>query len=358
VTEVQDRLPAEGDNSLASIRAMIPRSCFERSNKHGYFYSARDIVIYVALLAAIAVVDQWWLLVPLELLAGLVVSGLFVLGHDAAHGALFESKKLNSRFARLLFLPSYHIYEAWVFGHNRVHHGFTTRQGMDFVWHPVTPEEYAEMSSLAKLRHKLEWSWLGSGAYYLREVWWNKMVRFDPPAKHAEAIKFDNRLIASWGVVSIGGAVALGWFMDGTVLAAIVMPIKLFVVPFLLFIGSIGWTVYVHHVSPDMKWWTSKEWNRRAAQTESTTILRVPWFLNFFYHNIFVHVPHHVDMRIPFYRLPEAADAITDALGDTVMDKKLQVSDYFATTKACKLYDFDAGEWLTYKEGQKAVSPA
>ena len=66
----------------------------------------------------------------------LVVSGLFVVGHDAAHGALFKSKRMNSTVAHLAFLPSLHVYEGWILGHNRVHHPYTVRQGYDFVWHP------------------------------------------------------------------------------------------------------------------------------------------------------------------------------------------------------------------------------
>ena len=356
MTNTPNQLPAEGDRSLASIRAVIPRSCFERSNRLGFLHVARDLVIYAMVMVAIVMVDQWWLLVPLELVAGLIVSGLFVLGHDAAHGALFETKRLNANMARLLFLPSFHVHEAWVFGHNRVHHGFTTRQGMDFVWHPVTPDQYAAMSTVAKLRHRFEWSWLGSGAYYLREVWWNKMMRFESPEKHADAIRRDKRLIYVWALISIGGSAALGWFVGGSVAAAVFMPVKLFVIPFLLFTGSIGWTVYVHHISPEMKWWTSKGWNRRAAQTESTTILRIPWILNVFFHHIFIHVPHHVDARIPWYKLPEAADAIKEALGDTVIDRRLRLRDYFVATKACKLYDFDAGTWLTYRQAAEQGS--
>jgi acyl-lipid omega-6 desaturase (Delta-12 desaturase) len=32
--------------------------------------------------------------------------------------------------------PSAHVEAAWDLGHNRIHHGYTTRQGFDFVWHP------------------------------------------------------------------------------------------------------------------------------------------------------------------------------------------------------------------------------
>ena len=43
-------------------------------------------------------------------------------------------------------LPSWHVYEGWILGHNRMHHGYTVRQGFDFVWHPYTVEQWAAMS--------------------------------------------------------------------------------------------------------------------------------------------------------------------------------------------------------------------
>ncbi len=310
----------------------------------------QDGAVYLLAVAGLVLARRWWEIAALELLAGLAVSGLFVLGHDAAHQALFDSRRLNTLVARILFLPSLHVQEAWVFGHNRVHHGFTTRQGMDFVWHPLTPAEYRSLSPLARLRHRLEWSWLGSGAYYLREVWWNKMVRFTPPAKHAPTVRRDKLLVTAWAAFALAGSAALGWWRQGTVAGAALMPVKLVVVPFLLFSGVIGWVVYLHHVGPQIRWWTSQQWTRRRAQTESTTILRAPGPLNFFLHHIFVHVPHHVDARIPWYQLPRAAEAIKAELGDTVVDMRLRFRDYLSTTRRCKLYDFDAGRWLRYDD--------
>ena len=84
------------------------------------------------------VTDNRLLLVPLWLFAGLMVSGLFVLGHDAAHGALFDSSRLNAYVAPLSMLPSLHAVEVWIFGHNSVHHGHTLRKQIDFVWQPLT----------------------------------------------------------------------------------------------------------------------------------------------------------------------------------------------------------------------------
>ena len=27
--------------------------------------------------------------------------------------------------------------------------------------------------------HRIEWSWMGTGLYYLLEVWWHKMIAFE-----------------------------------------------------------------------------------------------------------------------------------------------------------------------------------
>ena len=61
-----------------------------------------------------------------------------------------------------------------------------------------------------------------------------------------------------------------------------------------------------------------------------------------------IHVPHHVDMSIPFYGLPRAAEAILSEYGDVVRVRKLRFSDYLHSTRACKLYDFERGAWTTY----------
>ena len=82
---------------------------------------------------------------------------------------------------------------------------------------------------------------------------------------------------------------------------------------------------------------------------ESTTILKVPAVVNaLWFHNIFVHVPHHVDARIPFHQLPAAATAIAASYPETVRSSRLSMREYVRDAKACKLYDFEAGTWLPY----------
>ncbi len=124
--------------------------------------------------------------------------------------------------------------------------------------------------------------------------------------------------------------------------------------PFLAFSYVIGSFVHVHHVGPEIRWWPRAEWTKFKAQMEGTTVLRASKALNFFIHWIMVHVPHHVDMRVPMYHLEEATEAIERAFPGTIIDRELRFRDFMANAKACKLYDFELGRWVRYREAATA----
>ncbi|WP_195210404.1 fatty acid desaturase [Actinomarinicola tropica] len=340
----------EGAGSLLPVIRAIPPEAYDNPTWRGLAYVLRDLAVYAAAVAGLLLTNHPLVVVPLWVLAGLAISGLFVVGHDAAHGALFASKRLNGVVGRLAMLPSFHVYEGWILGHNRVHHQYTVRQGFDFVWHPYTAEQYRAMSRFQRLRHRFEWSWLGAGAYYTREVWWNRMMVGEVPKRFVEPIHRDRRLVWSWFVVVVAATAAFGWVDGGSLLAAVWTPVKVVVVPFLAFQFIIGSVVHVHHIAPDIRWWPRREWTKFKGQMEGTTILRAAPGLNLFFHWIMVHIPHHVDVRIPMYRLELAAEAIKEAFPDTVHDEKLRFRDFIANTRVCKLYDFEAGHWLSYRE--------
>ena len=336
--------------SLRPVLDAIPADAYANPTWKGMAYFGRDLAVYGLCVAALIRWSSPLIVVPVWVVATLAESALFVVGHDAAHQALFSRRWLNDLVGRVAMLPSWHLYSAWVFGHNRVHHGFTARQGYDFVWHPYTPSEYAAMSKPARVRHRVEWSFAGAGAYYLREVWWHKMIRWRPNDRWAGPVHRDRALVGcALGVATAGLA---SWSLDGgaSIAATVWLVVRVLVVPFLGFTFTIGSIVHVHHIDPEIKWLRRDEWTKFAAQMEGTTVLRAGRGLNFFLHWIMVHVPHHVDMRIPMYNLEKATDAIKNAFPGTITDRPLRFRDFIANTRRCKLYDFDAGRWLTYAD--------
>jgi omega-6 fatty acid desaturase (delta-12 desaturase) len=174
------------------------------------------------------------------------------------------------------------------------------------------------------------------------------MIAFRPPARWVKAIRRDRALVAGFVAAMLTGFGALGYARTHSPWGATWMVARVELIPFLGFCAMIGAVVHVHHVQPDIRWWKRGEWTKFKGQMEGTTVLRVPKGLNFFLHWIMIHSPHHVDMRVPMYHLEMAAEAIEKAYPDVVHDKKWRFGDFRRATRACKLYDFEQGRWMTY----------
>ncbi len=338
------------DRTLGDVIRFLPDEVYVNPTWKGFAYLARDLGVYAALVWALLSFNHPLLLLPLWLITPLAISGLFILGHDAAHGALFKSPRLNYLLGQLAMLPALHVYEGWVHGHNRLHHGHTVRREMDFVWHPVTAEEYRALSPARKLLHRIEWSAWGAGIYYALEVYWKKMVWLEkPPSRTAGAIRRDLRIVMAFLVTFSAALLAFGFSGGGGIAGALWVWTKVFLVPWIGWNYVIGAVVYVHHIDDSIPWHNRREWTKFKGQVEGTTIFRVHAWLNFFFHNIMFHVPHHVDMRIPFYGLPRASEIILERFGDVVSERTFVLSYYLRTTLQCKLYDFERGLWTGYE---------
>ena len=346
---------SKGQHTLKEVIAIIPDSCYENPVRKAMPYVVGDFFLYSLAIFGLLATDNPLLLVPLWIFAAMSISALFILAHDASHGALFQSRKLCRTLGRILMLPSLHSYSAWDMGHNRIHHSFTIKQDRDFVWHPLTQEEYRALSPLQKLAHRFEWSIGGAGIYYLVEVWWKKMIVLQPPEKLAGPIKEDNRFVFYFFLFTVLLALTLGHITGASIVYSLWAWFKMLIVPWLIFNHIIGATVYIHHIHPEISWHSHSLWSKFKGQVEGTTNIRLPAVLNIFFHNIFIHIPHHVDPRIPFYNLPAAAAAIKQNYQSLVHDQPLKLRDYLRATKRCKLYDFENEAWFNYR-GEPAAS--
>jgi len=347
----------ERRRTIRALARAIPKACYENPTWKGLLYLGRDLTVFAASVGFLLASTSAPLILFGWLLSALSIAGLFVIGHDAAHGSLFKSPRLNYLAGQLAMLPSLHTLSVWAYGHNRVHHAFPGCEGLDFVWHPVTAAEYEKLSRWGKIRHRVDWSILGAGTYYTREIWWNRLMRMPPPNKMAGAFLRDRLAVIAYLLMMSAAVAGFGWTQSGTVAGALWMWTKVLLVPWLLWNALIGWAVYIQHIAPDMPWHSRRRWRKYAGQVETTCNFKMPAWLNFFWHNIFVHVPHHVDPRIPFYHLPDAAEALNRAEPDVSQTKPYHWGTYFNSVRHCKLYDFDRETWTSY-DGTDSIVPA
>jgi omega-6 fatty acid desaturase (delta-12 desaturase) len=75
--------------------------------------------------------------------------------------------------------------------------------------------------------------------------------------------------------------------------------------PIMVLAASMGvWLFYVQHQFEDVAWARSGNWSHHDAALTGSSYYDLPGLLRWFSANIGIHHIHHLNSRIPYYRLP------------------------------------------------------
>jgi omega-6 fatty acid desaturase (delta-12 desaturase) len=321
----------------------------QRQTLRGVLLLAFDLAVFLLLLAAVVLLPAWWMKLPPSLLAGFWIGRLFIIGHDACHQSYTPHRRLNRWLGRIAFLPSLTPYSLWEVGHNVVHHGFTNLKSKDFVWQPLTREEYAALSPARQWLERVYRSGWAPGLYYFIEMWWLRMLfpsKAYMPARRGIFVA-DGLLAVAAGTAWIA---LLAWAAQATGQSAWVLAGFGFAVPFAFWNAMIGFVVYVHHTHTSVQWHEEKAaWSASDPFVSTTVHLTFPFGLGAAMHHIMEHTAHHVDMGIPLYHLREAQAILEKALPGRIIVQRFSWRWYAQTAKRCKLYDVQARQWLDFR---------
>lgn len=329
---------------LGTVRESIPDSCYRRSTAKALGWFAFDLALYIAALSLVFAARHPVAQLLGGVLAGGAVAVMFVWAHDAAHGALFRSKLVSEVLGTLLMLPSMNMYRLWSYGHNKVHHGFTSFSPIDWIWRPLTPGEYESKSSWARFVYRRERSVLTCGLHYLLRVWWTGMVRFKPRYKR-HRLGFT---LSKLGTLVFASSLS---YAAWTTAGGLVGVIAAVIVPFLVFTYVIAFFVYIHHTHPAVPFFDVRdEWCATIGQVFCSTVVRCSRVTELLTHRILVHVPHHVDVRVPFYQLAPAYEAIKADWGPYLHEYRFSWSAIRSIFRSCQLFDFETKTWHRFGE--------
>jgi omega-6 fatty acid desaturase (delta-12 desaturase) len=331
--------------NLNTVRKAISEACYRRSWVRTFGSYVWDLALYLAAMVGVFASHALWAKLLFGILAGCAVAFMFVWAHDAAHGALFKSEHVAELFGTIFMLPSLNVYRLWCHGHNRVHHGFTSFTPIDWIWRPMTPQEYAASSRGRRFIYRLERSPYACALHYLLRVWWPGMVRFrpDPKSRDRAMVTLDKWMTLAFAIAL---SVVAYWFAGGIfgVLAAVVLP-------FIVFNYFIALFVYLHHTHPDVPYFDHRpEWSNTIGQVYCSIVVRCSRPSEALIHNIMIHVPHHVEPRIPFYRLKRAYADLQREYGEFIHEYRFRWSTVRMIFSRCKLYDFDKQVWYSFRE--------
>ena len=138
----------------------------------------------------------------------LIIGGLFVIGHDAAHNSLTRLGWLNRLLARISFLPAWHPFTSWAFAHNTLHHGWTSFKGREPAFPPFTKAEFDKLSSWRRRVERFYRSPIGIGFYYTIDFYLKHLIvprgRSFPPFR--TAFDLDRLLVFAFLVLQVFAA--------------------------------------------------------------------------------------------------------------------------------------------------------
>lgn len=242
------------------------------------------------------------LLVPLA--AGFLVR-IFIIQHDCGHGAFFRSKRANDMVGFLCSLLTLAPYASWRrqhAGHHGVWNDLDRRdRGVDIYSTCLTVAEYQALSPSGKLWYRVTRHPVVTHVM-LPPVIFFLLYRlpFDMP----RSWKHERRavLLTNVGLVGLYGGIGfLSGFGTTALISASVM----------ILASIIGvWLFSVQHRFEGTYWARHEAWNATDAALHGSSYLKLPRILQWFTGNIGFHHLHHLNTRIPNYRLQECHESI------------------------------------------------
>lgn len=342
--------------SARDVRACLPEARQARSLVKGLGLFLSSSLLYATVLLAFVAFPGWPAKLLCSLLLGSLLAVLYFVAHDACHGSLTPSRALNRLIGRLAFLPTLHPYSLWVVSHNQLHHGFTNLRGKDYVWAPLSKEEFDRLSPARRLLERLYHTRFGVGLYYLIELWWKHLAC---PRKTDWARVRSRRtaaldLLTVVGFVGVQGAGLCAWqgFLTRNFgLTPTPPPLLCLVgllVPWLFLNWMAGLVTFVQHTHPRVRWFADREeWCFYRGQVRGTVHITVPWPVGLLLHNVLDHTAHHADPRVPLYQLGDCQRHLERAYPDVVMERWTP-RQFRRTLATCRLYDYKHHRWLDF----------
>jgi omega-6 fatty acid desaturase (delta-12 desaturase) len=282
---------------------------------------------------------------------GISFSLLFILGHDACHGSLTPSARLNRWLGRIALLPALHPAASWELGHNQLHHGWTNLKGIDYGYPPFSVEEFRALSTWQQQLERIYRTPLGIALFYMVETWWKHLIWPRPSdfrKLNRVAYAFDLSLVILFFIVETTFAAWIGYQQN--VWTGLFVNIALAIAaPFAVWNWLMAFVTVQHHTHPRVAWFDSKEeWSFFAGQVEGTVHVKMPQWLERVFHNIFEHTAHHADPKIPLYNLPQPQRELELAYPESVTIQQTSLPQLTRTLRVCKLYDYRRHCWLDF----------
>ena len=319
------------------INATVPFA--EVSPARSWWYVGSTFAMLAAALAGAGLAPWWPLRLLFSLLAAMLMVRAFITYHDYMHRAILA----RSRIAWILF----RVYSAlaltpprsWKKSHN-YHHGHVGQISASSIGaFPIMTTQMWRVASRGEragyriTRHPLTVLTGYISIFFLSVT---LMPLLKDPARHWDS------LLALAGHVAL---IAVLWIFGGfdTALFVVLLPV--------IIASALGsYLFFAQHSFKRMHILSPQAWTYYRAALESSSYMQLNKVMQWFTGNIGFHHIHHLNVRIPFYRLPEVMDAIPEL--QSPVTTTLSPGDIRDCFRCC-LWDEDRQRVVSYREASR-----
>jgi omega-6 fatty acid desaturase (delta-12 desaturase) len=122
-------------------------------------------------------------------------------------------------------------------------------------------------------------------------------------------------------------------------------------IPALFFQFWMSLYTFLHHTSEDMSFYPKEDWNQYRGQIKSTTNYKMPRFISALHFHIDIHIPHHLNIKIPSYMLLAAQNDLNKSkYSEDIQEEIFTWKHYFKTIRQCNLWDEVNGRYARFSE--------
>jgi len=296
----------EGNGAAAEVRQTV--AVFAHPIRaQGVLQLVTSFGPFLAACAAMYVVFplSYWLTLVLAIPTGALVVRIFIVQHDCGHGSFFASRHANAMVGRACSLVTLTPFANWSRQHG-LHHADWNRLdriggGIDIYSGCLTVREYLARTKWQRLMYRLPRHPLLANVL-LPPLVFLLLYRlpFDTPkawSRERHSVYLTNLALA----VLFGTLAALfGW-----------REVLLVHVPIMAVASILGvWLFTLQHRFDSALWTPRAQWRFVDAALDGSAWLDLPRGLHWLTGNIGFHHVHHLNPRVPNYRLAAAHEAV------------------------------------------------
>jgi omega-6 fatty acid desaturase (delta-12 desaturase) len=232
---------------------------------------------------------------------GLVIVRVFIFFHDALHGAIFRKDKLGHALMSIYGVFVLTPVIVWKDSHN-YHHAHTSKLvGSSIGSYPiVTKRMYAMMTPTQRLMYRFirHWATILFGYVFMFLIGMVIQPLVKQPKRYWSAALV---LVGHYAILA-ALVMTMGW---ETAIVAYLAPV-------FVACAAGSYLFYAQHTFEGVELRDRRGWEYTAAALRSSSMMDMSPLMHWFTGNIGYHHVHHLNSMIPFYRLPEAMDAIPE----------------------------------------------